>query len=167
MRNAPFTLTAAVMLAVFLCFGNARVWACSECVCFSDATCSANNNCGPGFTENCARTEFTVDCDATYTLITKVTCTGGGSCTKCMACATLFYIENGTEVALTDWHNNGCNNGHCTSDSVYVGMSVSKTYVMYVCKVPCPDGGSVCGQNCVESCTAHACLSYGVVNCNP
>jgi hypothetical protein len=161
MRTAPSTLTAMIFLAVFLCLviPSRAVFACTECICFSDNTCS-DVECLPGLTTNCSRTTFTPACDGSYTFFTKVTCTGGASCKKCMSCASLFVIDQGVEVFFKDIHNNGCNGGTCLSPFVSATLSTNRTYAIYVCKVPCPDGSSTC-EECVASCTAHACLSYG------
>ncbi len=167
MNKAPSIYSATVILAVFLCLGMIPKlsYACAECLCFADNNCAAGE-CGPNFTTNCTRTEFTVDCNATYTLYTKVVCGSGSNCFKCMSCATLFSINSGTETYIADIHNNGCNSGSCVSSDISVSLSTTKTYVMYVCKVPCPDGASTC-ENCAASCTAYACLHYGVTSCTP
>lgn len=166
MIKAPSTLAAMMILAVFLCLGNSNtVWACSECICFSDATCSNLQACNQP-DANCTRTVFIVDCDERYTFTTSTSCTGEGSCDKCQSCANLYKTDGTTETYIANCHTTNCGNGGCFYDCLALDSPLSSqaTYVMYVCKVPCGQG--TC-ESCPGSCTAYACLSYGVTTCTP
>ncbi|NUO20414.1 hypothetical protein HUU59_13290 [bacterium] len=170
MRNAPFTLTAAVMLAVFLCFGNENVWACSECICFNDNTCT-NEECGVTPNANCTRYVFTPSCSGNYSFKTSTTCTGGSNCFDCQSCANIFKISGGIEYSISNGncHTNECDINNCTKDCSatgnFVALSSGVSYAVYVCKIPCPDGPDC--DDCGADCKAWACFSYGIANCNP
>ena len=166
-RHVPNHVPATVLLAVFLCiFLTAPfVFGCSECLCFSDNSCS-NDECMPGLTTNCTRAEFTPACSGDYMFFARVVC--GAICSKCMACVSIYKLTGGNEYYITDVHNNGCNVGICESSTVTIDLDESQTYVMYVCKVPCPDGNSTY-ENFSESCAAYGCIAYGVTStqCGP
>lgn len=167
MRKAPVFLAAMTSLAVLLCLvlNTTQVSACSECFCISDNSCTSGE-CSVSLTTNCTRREFTAACSGDYTLYTETSCTGGENCFKCQSCANLFKLSSGIEVWIANGHTNTCDHGVCTS-STTIHLNEGDTYVLYVCKIPCPDGSSVCGDNCTASSTAYACLSYGVLTCTP
>lgn len=161
-----------VHLTAIWCFAisPSAAFACSYCHCFSDNTCSNNGDRGPNFTADCTRSEFTVPCSGDYTFYTEVKCTGGSNaCSKCMSCASIFEVSDGVEIFLSDIHNNACNVGVCVSSNMTQDLGAGISYVMYVCKVPCPDGSSVCGENCTTACTAYGCVSIGLASgqCTP
>lgn len=158
MRKAPSNLTAAVLLAVFLCFGNA--YACTDCVCASDNTCS-NVACGANLTANCTRLEFEPECDASYTFYVETNCMGD-NCGGCQACASVRKIVGGSEIIQATCETNNCNVSDC-DQTCTVNLSPGATYVLYVCKIPCPGGGDEC-EHCKEDCSAIACVSYGVTS---
>ncbi len=163
MKTAPSIHSATVILAVFLCLGicSNALNACQDCFCVSDNTCT-NAGCTPGLTANCTRMEFSPSCSGVYTLYTETRCTGqNGVCSKCRSCANVFKVTGSQETWIVNGHTDACDWGICTSTSS-VELGAGAQYVIYVCKIPCP-GGS-CGANCTESCTAYACLSYGVAS---
>lgn len=166
MKKAPSTFTAIALLAVFLFLGNGNLGlACSECICFIDETCS-NQGCTENLTTNCKRTEFTPECDQAYTLTVGTICTGDSDCEDCRACANLFKLDNGVETWLSNCHTHECDIGNCTTNcGQSQTLSSSDTYVIYICKVPCP-GGPDC-EDCASDCIAYACLSYGALSCTP
>ena len=169
MKHAPSTLTAMLLLAVSFWAISANVAnACSECLCFSDVTCS-NSPCD--LTANCNRFEFTPRCDGDYLLRTETQCTTDSlGCSLCQSCANLYWIDGTTEEYLANCHTANCNSQppECARDCQSVELSSSKTYVIYVCKRYCPGVASSC-EECKNSCTAYACLSYGLSNdpCRP
>ncbi len=171
MLKAPSTLTAIAMLAVFLCLKfNSSFGACTECICFQDKTCT-NEDCGAAPNANCSRTVFSPACTGNYTITTLTTCPDEGDCGACQSCAHLFQLDGVNEYAVTNGncHTTGCTGGNCfyncSATGNYVNLDATKTYVMYVCKVPCP-GGHSC-EDCNENCAAYVCLSYGVMTCAP
>ncbi len=166
-KETPITTFAMMILTVFLCLGKPiRVGACTECICFSDATCSTAG-CSESLTANCTRTEFSPSCDGNYTFTTYTTCSGGtGDCSKCQSCANLYKLEGSNETFLENCHTAECNIGNCNYVCTNsISLSATATYVMYVCKVPCPAVQSC--ESCEENCTAYACLSYAVTTCTP
>jgi hypothetical protein len=165
MKHAPARITALLFLAVFLCLNFTTASACNECLCFSDNTCS-EDECLPGLTTNCTRNVFTPACDGDYIFYSKVVC--GSICPKCMSCVSIYKLTGGVEYFVADIHNNSCNVGVCESSTLTVNMSNSQTYVMYVCKIPCPDGLSTC-ESCSASCTAYGCIAHGLstTQCGP
>lgn len=167
MKKVPFSLTAIAMLAVFLFLGFAeQVPACTECICFEDNTCS-NQGCTENLTANCTRTEFSPECDGDYTFKTFTECVTLDECDECQSCATLYKLVGATETLVAHCHTSGCNGIllPCEYECDEVNLGSDNTYVMYVCKVPCP-GGPTC-EDCGANCTAYACLSYGVLTCIP
>lgn len=163
MQHLPSTTAAMICLAVFLCLGiTAESWGYSDCVCFSDNTCS-NAGCSENLTANCTRTEFSPACDGNYTFATYTVCAGGtAACSKCQSCANLYKLVGANEIFIANCHTAECDAGNCDyvcSNSI--ALSAGGTYVIYVCKVPCPaPPGTTCGS-CSASCTAYACFSYG------
>lgn len=162
MKKAP-SILAAALLAAFLCLGE-TAYCCSECFCISDSTCS-DVGCGENLTANCTRYEFSPRCDGNYSFYTETRCSGAsGSCSKCQACANLFKISGGVENWIDNCHTADCNltPPNCTYDcgATSIPLVAGNSYVLYVCKVPCPDFS--CGS-CPNTCTAYACLSYNWV----
>lgn len=163
MKKATPIPTATAILAVFLCLAilPTAAFSCQDCFCVSDNTCS-NTVCTTELTVNCSRLEFNPSCSGNYTLYSETRCIGpNGACSKCRSCANVFKLTGGQEVWLANGHTDGCDFGICTSTSS-VELAAGTQYVIYVCKIPCP--GSSCGTNCTESCTAYACLFYGVAS---
>lgn len=158
MMKAPSILTAAVMLAVFLCYGNS--YACADCVCARDNTCS-NVACGTNPTANCTRVEFEPVCNGTYTFYVETNCSGE-NCGGCQACASVWKIVSGVETLAATCETNGCNVNVCTQ-SCSVSLSPGSTYVLYVCKVPCAGPAEDC-EDCKVNCEAVGCVSYGVTS---
>jgi hypothetical protein len=165
MKHAPSTFTAIATLAVFLCLGfNTQLWACSECICLEDNTCS-DVGCTENLTTNCKRLEFTPSCDATYTFEVWTECTNVTSnCTDCRSCANLFIVSGGSEIQYANCHTHECDIGNCKS-TCSVSLTSSRTYALYVCKVPCEEAQDC--DDCEEDCVSYACLSYGVTSCAP
>lgn len=167
MKKAPSTSSAMVILAVFLFLGVSVMpsFACQDCQCFSDNTCS-DVECASNLTANCTRSEFTPACTGTYIIRTETRCSGGGSnCTLCYSCANIFKLTGGTEIFLANGHTNACGFGGCVA-TVYptVNLIAGSTYVIYTCKLPCSQTGATC-ESCSANCTAYACISYNTVLC--
>jgi len=162
MTKAP-SILAAALLAAFLCLGE-PAYCCSECFCISDNSCT-NAGCGENLTANCTRHEFSPRCDGYYSFYTETRCTGGtGSCSKCQACANLFKLSGGVEEWIANCHTADCNAAtpNCTYDcgQTPVQLLTGNTYVLYVCKVPCPTFSCV---SCTDNCTAYACMSINMI----
>lgn len=164
MRNAPFTMSAMLTLAVFLCLRIcSTATACSECICFSDNTCS-NVGCTENLTANCTRTVFTPACTGDYLFNTETICTGeSGVCEKCQSCASIYKVVGGQEYWHGHCHTANCGgaNPACNFSCGTISLIASDSYAVYVCKVPCPWWGSDC-ESCPNTCSAYACLSIGI-----
>lgn len=159
MRKVLSTTALTIVLAAFLCIGfSEQCRACTDCMCFTDESCS-NNSCDGNLTANCFRSVFSPNCTGTYTFRTFTTCIGEAKCENCRSCANLFQFNGVSEVFVANNHSDQCDNGDCTS-STTVFLDNTKTYVMYICKIPCPNG-STC-EDCTEDCNANACLSIGL-----
>lgn len=169
MRKAPSISTATVILAVFLCLEipSSRVMACQECLCFpGDKTCT-DVGCTKDLKATCVKTLFSPACSGEYSIYTETRCTGGGSCQSCQACANIYQVSGGTETFLANGHTNGCSAGLCINTvTPTVRLSSGITYAIYVCKVTCPGPGDLPCEACPSTCTAYACISYGVINCS-
>jgi hypothetical protein len=159
-----------ISIAVFLCLGmTEKSWGCSDCVCFSDSTCS-NVGCSENLTANCERIEFSPACDGNYVFATYTACTGGTAvCSKCQACANLYKLSGTSEIFIANCHTAECDAGNCGYIcSSSIELSAGGTYVMYICKVPCPAPPGTNCENCPDNCKAYACLSHGVgTPCTP
>lgn len=170
MKHVPSAIAAMIILAAFLCLGlTTQLWACSDCICTTDNTC-ANDSCDVDLTANCTRLEFTAKCDGNYDLYASVT-SCGTSCGKCYSCVNVFEISDNTEVWIANCHTNHCYINDCeTPCNSSVDLSANVTYVLYVCKLFCPDyeGVEDC-EDCDASCVAVGCLSYGFTStsCTP
>lgn len=170
MKEAPTTFAATAIVAVFLFLGTSRSLACLDCICFEDKTCT-NQDCGFTPNANCTRTVFSPTCTGDYIFTTQTMCSHVDNCDECQSCARLFQLDGANEYAVYNGscHTTGCTGGdcffNCSATGDYVNLDVTKTYVMYVCRVPCP-GGPSC-EDCHVECTAYACLSYGVMTCAP
>ncbi|MBK6766786.1 MAG: hypothetical protein IPG71_10855 [bacterium] len=131
--------------------------ACSECVCFTDANCSANT-CDGDLTANCERTIFHPSCTGSYQFKAMTECGGTSLCYDCRSCANIFQLDGANEVYVANCHTHECDVRDCET-VCSVTLDSTKTYVVYVCKIPCP-GGPTC-DDCGEECKAYACLSCG------
>lgn len=166
MRNALSISAAAVLLAVFLCLGiTSKIWACSECLCFVDDTCT-NEECGVIPDGDCSRTVFSPVCSGNYAFSTMTICNGSSKCHDCESCANLFELNGTTETFVANCHTSHCGQQDCEFVCPTVALIQNKSYVMYVCKIPCV--GSTCTQ-CADDCKAYACLGYGLSSspCTP
>ncbi len=169
MKRAPFTVAAALCLAVFLCpgIGQADLTQadCSDCICITDATCS-DDGCTTFLTSNCSRREFTPACTGIYDLYAAVV-SCGDVCGKCFSCVNIFQLDGTTETFLANCHTHVCASDICET-SCTVELNASTIYVLYVCKLYCPGYANDC-EDCDESCEAIGCISYGHTNlpCTP
>ncbi len=161
MKKAVSTIAAAMMLAAFLCLGMTdQGWACTDCICFTGATCSSNDDCDEYLTTDCTRTVFSPDCDGTYALYAAVT-SCGDVCEKCYSCVNIFKLEGTTETLIANCHTHLCASDDCETDcGAVVSLNSNGTYVMYVCQINCPIYTEDCSQ-CNASCVAVGCLSFG------
>lgn len=159
MRKAPSTFTAAVMLAVFLCFGNAQIFAqCTICVSAVDQTCSGDfEDCGSSLAGCTQSSVFQVGCNGYYTLSARVySCINSCNCNSCV------IVEKVGSSSLVDSVSSNCSNQFCDGQkSVYLYSAYS--YRLHVCKRPC-DEGLDC-EDCDSNCKAEGTLSYGVLSC--
>jgi hypothetical protein len=162
MRNAPFTLSAMLMLAVFLCLGVSEANAqCSFKYCLEDATCNGTWQ-SPCATPNgdCASYAFTAPCSGTYELTAQSVCQY--NCHDCEVCVTVVKVPTGVVVGSC---NTVCSDQDC-STSCSVSLQQGVGYFLYVCKTPCDfDGCETCTGT---HCRAFGCLCYGVgTPCTP
>lgn len=148
MRTAPSTRTAIMLLAVFLCFGNAA-FACSQKICVEDPTCYGSwENCTTASGE-CASSAFTAACNGTYSLSAQVVCASG--CHDCEACVIIDKVPSGTILATC---RTICTNQDC-NETCSVFLEAGVNYRMWVCKSPCDDTNC---QECPSRCSAWGCL---------
>lgn len=151
MRTAPSTLTATVMLAVFLCLGNGKIFAqCTLCVSASDAACSGDfDDCGSSTTGCVSTTIFQVPCNGNYSLGAKnvncITC-------NCNACVLLEKVASGSIIGSTRSY---CDNDQCIG-TVSVSLEAGYDYRLWVCKRPC-DEENTC-EDCDTDCVAKGWL---------
>lgn len=164
MKRTPITTFLMTILTVLLCLGlPARIWACTECICFTDESC-ANDDCDVTPNGNYARTIFSPSCTGYYSFATSAVCEGSGDCKQCRVCANLFQLDGVNEVFVTNANCHNANCGQecrydCSASGSYVNLDATKTYVMYVSKLHC--FGSSC-EDCSDDCKVYACLSIGM-----
>lgn len=160
MSKAPSTLTAAVMLAVFLCLGGAKIFAqCTLCIDGgTDQTCSGSyDDCGSDYANCTSSGAFTVPCDGSYTLSAVMDCNGEGC-----HCSSCVHVVKETTGVIVGWTDSDCNQSQCQA-SVTVSLLINTTYRLYVCKRPC-DGLSTC-EECDTDCKAKGWLHREVLSC--
>lgn len=163
MSKAHSLVTATMMLAVFLCLGNAEVQAgnCSFCICGSSSDCTESDDCLS--TTGCSITPFTVPCDGFYQFEAKVICQDESDrCNDCLACANI-YRSDGAYVA--NEHNTGCDGGSCSHRGT-VHLKANQSYNLYVCLAVCNPNQSC--EACGESCKACGCIWKNISTpCSP
>lgn len=166
MKQALSTFTAIALLAVFLFLGTSRSFACSDCVCATDNTCS-NTACTENLTANCSRVEFTAECTGDYDFYAMVT-SCGDACGKCNSCVNLFKLSGTKELFIANCHTTNCNIDDCVHECTDVFLNANDTYVLYVCKTYCPGYSESC-EDCDESCVAVGCVSLNNLSmpCTP
>ena len=150
MREAPSTLTAMVILAVFLCLGPVKIFAqCSLCVSAVDLTCSGTfADCGTS-TAGCAQSAvFQVSCNGDYKLgADSYYCTNACNCETCVL---VVKVSSGYIVGST---NTNCANQSCIG-SVLVYLETGYDYRLYVCKRPCSSDFGIDCDDCDTACKA-------------
>ena len=161
MSKAPFILTAAVMLAVFLCLGNANVFAqCAEKICLEDPTCSgpSDDACDTP-NGNCASQAFTAQCTGTYQLKALLLCQF-----NCHLCEVCVMVEEVSTHKILATCSSVCSNQIC-NQNCSVDLVQGEAYFLWVCKTPCQ--GSTCEDCTNTDCNAYGCLCYAITNCAP
>lgn len=156
MRNAPFSLSATLMLAVFLCLGNTMHGQnCSWTYCLEDPTCSDSwqSPCAAAY-GNCASYAFNAPCTGTYTLVASSRC--DHDCHDCEVCMSIVKVPGGIVMASCQ---SFCAVQDC-SDTCSVTLQKGQPYFLYVCKTPCDD--STC-----EECSSTGCRALGCICTEP
>jgi hypothetical protein len=156
MRNAPFTLSAMLMLAVFLCLGvsEANAQGSSWKYCLEDPTCSgAWQDCETP-DGNCASYAFTATTTGTYTLAAMILC--DHDCHDCEVCVMVQKVPSGAIVGSCKTY---CGVQECQW-TCSVSLDEDQAYFLYVCKTPCDN--STC-----EECMATECKGYGCLCLEP
>ncbi len=172
MSKAPSTLTAAVMLAVFLCFGSCKMaQASSECICFSDIGCSTQE-CEAGPNASCTRHVFTPAVTGSYTISAHTRCETS-DCDHCRSCVHIYKIDGANEISLVNGncHSVNCIGGSCDYSCAtggLVSLTASGSYAVYVCKRVCPNhpDNPDC-EDCPDDCKAWGCFWINVMTCTP
>lgn len=158
MSKAPSTLTAAVMLAVFLCLGLTH--ACDQKICLEDPTCSGEwVECGTP-NGNCASYAFNAACTGEYNLHVEVSSCQSG-CHDCEVCAMVTKVPSGIVVGYC---SSVCSNQDC-NDDCKVNLVQGEAYFLWVCKMPCD--GTDCEDCTSTGCKAFGCLCIAHTSCTP
>ncbi|NUO18868.1 hypothetical protein HUU59_05415 [bacterium] len=161
MAKVPFTLTAAVMLAVFLCLGNAKILAqCTICVSAVDQTCSGSHADCETSTGGCSSSSvFQVSCNGSYDLGAKIySCTNACDCNSCVM--VLKEASGSVQGSIRSF----CENQLC-SQTTTVYLETGIDYRLYVCKRPCSSDPGIDCEDCDEDCKALGWVSGAVTSC--
>lgn len=114
------------------------------------------NTCDGG---NCQSTDFTVPTSGQYILYASVKCPFEIHCGHCRACASVYQGASRLFGVQS----------HCGDTSPCTGnnslnpptLTAGVTYTLCVCKIPCQDDGSHCGD-CADVCEAIACITQAL-----
>lgn len=152
MSKVLSNLTAAVMLAVFLCLGNVQIFAqCTICVSGLDYDCSGTFGGCSGVSAGCSQSSvFQVPCNGYYTLYAALI-----SCDVACTCNSCVWIEKVATGSVPGNVNSNCENQECDNwTTVY--LEAGTDLRLYVCKRPCSEPTDC--EDCDESCKAQGWL---------
>ncbi len=163
-----------VFLPLMLCGGLTLAQSpesCTQCMCAADSDCKLLGDCpDESDLDGCKLQSFTAGCNGNYTIRIDLQCPGGSNCRHCLACAVLYDMDSGSEIARC---HTTCNANECTYVCTNIAaLSSGHDYKLYVCLSNCASEETCddCGQ-----CTARGYVYAGsfatacdnIPACNP